>query len=61
MDILTKLEIERAKIKTILDSCTPEELLEIEEQQKFYKRFYNWQKKGMEWTSFLQGALSERK
>jgi glycosyltransferase involved in cell wall biosynthesis len=33
----------------------------LEEQQKFYKRFYNWQKKGMEWTSFLQGALSERK
>ena len=33
----------------------------LKEQQKFYKRFYNWQKKGLEWTSFLQGALSERK
>jgi glycosyltransferase involved in cell wall biosynthesis len=33
----------------------------LEEQQKFYKRFYNWQKKGIEWTNFLQGALSERK
>ena len=33
----------------------------LEEQQKFYKRFYNWQKKGMEWTSFLQGAINERK
>ena len=32
----------------------------LEEQQKFYKRFYNWQKKGMEWTSFLQGAINER-
>jgi len=33
----------------------------LEEQQKFYKRFYNWQKKGMEWTSFLRGAINERK
>ena len=32
----------------------------LEEQQKFYKRFYNWNKKGMEWTSFLKGAISER-
>src|SRR5210317_1123874 len=33
----------------------------LEEQQKFYKRFYSWQKKGMEWASFLQGALNARK
>ena len=33
----------------------------LEEQQKLYKRFYNWQKKGMEWTNFLKGAISERK
>jgi hypothetical protein len=33
----------------------------LEEQQKFYKRFYNWNKKGMEWASFLQGALNARK
>jgi len=32
----------------------------LEEQQKFYKRFYNWEKKGMEWTNFLKGALNER-
>ena len=32
----------------------------LEEQQKFYKRFYSWEKKGMEWTSFLKGAISER-
>ena len=32
----------------------------LENQQKFYKRFYNWDKKGMEWTSFLKGAISER-
>ena len=32
----------------------------LEEQQKFYKRFYSWKKKGMEWTSFLKGAISER-
>ena len=29
----------------------------LEEQQKFYKRFYVWQKKGMEWSNFLKGAL----
>ena len=33
----------------------------LKEQQKFYKRFYNWQKKGMEWESFLRGAINERK
>jgi len=33
----------------------------LEEQQKFYKRFYNWDKKGFEWKSFLQGAINERK
>tara|TARA_R100001163_G_scaffold62531_1_gene53390 strand:+ start:1246 stop:2181 length:936 start_codon:yes stop_codon:yes gene_type:complete len=32
----------------------------LEEQQKYYKRFYNWEKKGMEWTNFLKGALYER-
>ena len=33
----------------------------LNEQQKFYKRFYSWNKKGQEWTNFLQGALNERK
>jgi glycosyltransferase involved in cell wall biosynthesis len=33
----------------------------LDEQQKFYKRFYNWNKKGMEWRNFLTGVLSERK
>jgi len=33
----------------------------LEEQQKFYKRFYNWNKKGEEWTIFLKGVLHERK
>jgi glycosyltransferase involved in cell wall biosynthesis len=32
----------------------------LNEQQKFYKRFYNWEKKGMEWNNFLKGALNER-
>ena len=32
----------------------------LEEQQKFFKRFYSWEKKGMEWSSFLTGALNER-
>ena len=29
----------------------------LEQQQLFYKRFYNWNKKGMEWESFLKGAI----
>ena len=33
----------------------------LDEQQKFYKKFYNWEKKGQEWTMFLKGALNEWK
>ena len=33
----------------------------LENQQRFYKRFYSWDKKGMEWESFLRGAIHERK
>jgi UDP-glucose:(glucosyl)LPS alpha-1,2-glucosyltransferase len=33
----------------------------LEQQQLFYKRFYSWNKKGMEWKSFLRGAINERK
>jgi len=33
----------------------------LENQQRFYKRFYNWEKKGKEWESFLRGAINERK
>jgi len=33
----------------------------LEQQQLFYKRFYSWNKKGMEWESFLRGAINERK
>jgi glycosyltransferase involved in cell wall biosynthesis len=33
----------------------------LENQQRFYKRFYNWEKKGQEWESFLRGAVNERK
>ena len=29
----------------------------LAEQQKFYKRFYSWKKKGSEWENFLKGAL----
>ena len=32
----------------------------LEQQQLFYKRFYSWNKKGMEWESFLRGAIGER-
>jgi len=33
----------------------------LENQQRFYKRFYSWEKKGQEWESFLRGAINERK
>ena len=33
----------------------------LDEQQKFYKKFYHWNKKKHEWTTFLKGALSEKK
>ena len=33
----------------------------LNEQQKYFKKFYNWEKKGQEWTSFLKGALNDRK
>ena len=30
-------------------------------QAEFYKRFYSWEKKGAEWTQFLEGALHARR
>ena len=33
----------------------------LNEQQKFYKKFYHWNKKKFEWTTFLKGALNEKK
>jgi len=33
----------------------------LDEQQKFYKRFYNWNKKGIEWKNFLEGALNAKR
>ena len=33
----------------------------LENQQKFYKRFYNWGKKAQEWEGFLKGTISARK
>jgi len=33
----------------------------LDEQQKFYKRFYNWNKKGLEWKHFLEGALNVKR
>ena len=32
----------------------------LEEQQKFYKKFYNWKVKGQQWTNFLTGALKAK-
>ena len=33
----------------------------LNQQQNFYKKFYNWNKKGQQWTNFLKGVLNERK
>ena len=30
----------------------------LNEQQKYYKNFYSWDKKAIEWENFLKGALS---
>jgi len=32
----------------------------LNEQQKYFQRFYNWEKKGQEWKNFLEGALRAR-
>jgi glycosyltransferase involved in cell wall biosynthesis len=32
----------------------------LQAQQNFYKRFYNWEKKGREWTQFLTGAIHDK-
>ena len=29
----------------------------LAEQQKFFKKFYSWKKKGSEWENFLKGAI----
>ena len=37
-----------------LDQCQQH----LDDQQKFYKRFYSWDKRKIEWQSFLEGALN---
>ena len=32
----------------------------LQMQQNFVKKFYSWEKKKIEWTTFLQGILHER-
>ena len=38
----------------------PQVLDHLKTQQDFVKRFYNWEKKKLEWTNFLQGALNAK-
>ena len=33
---------------------------QLDSQQNFYKKFYNWEKKANEWNNFLRGALNAR-
>ena len=30
----------------------------LDEQQKYFKKFYSWDKKGKEWENFLKGAIN---
>ena len=39
-----------------LDQCQQH----LDDQQKFYKRFYSWDKRKIEWQSFLEGALNAK-
>ena len=32
----------------------------LDQQQKYYKNFYSWDKKAIEWTNFLKGAINAR-
>ena len=46
-----------------IDSCADYLHIEtiqnhLDEQQKYFKKFYSWDKKGKEWENFLQGAIS---
>ena len=38
----------------------PEVFEHLQMQQNFVKKFYSWDKKKIEWTNFLQGALNEK-
>ena len=38
----------------------PQVLEHLKVQQDFVKRFYSWEKKKLEWTSFLQGVLDAK-
>ena len=33
----------------------------LDNQQRYYKKFYSWEKRGLEWMSFLKGASGELK
>ena len=33
----------------------------LDDQQKFYKKFYSWDRKGSEWTNFLTGAIHAKR
>ena len=40
-----------------LDKCQEQ----LQMQQDFYKKFYSWNKRKIEWTTFLEGVLNENK
>ena len=59
---LETMAIDTANAIKVAASYLHEDFIQnhLEEQQKFYKRFYSWEKKGMEWNNFLKGVVSER-
>ena len=49
-------------IKEAVDIIHKPEIHEhLLQQQNFVKKFYSWDKRKVDWTNFLQGALDERK
>ena len=51
-----------AAIREAIQTLDSHEVFEhLQEQQKFVKKFYSWEKRKVDWTNFLQGVLHERK
>ena len=51
-----------AAIRKAIQTLDSQEVFEhLQEQQKFVKKFYSWEKRKVDWTNFLQGVLHERK
>jgi glycosyltransferase involved in cell wall biosynthesis len=59
----TKMAMDTASAIQIAANYLHEDYIQkhLEDQQNYFKKFYNWDKKGLEWKNFLQGVLNEYK